>query len=102
MNLTTLRRLIEALLIAAHGGIVFDHFSVPAGLISGSMIAVAIAAIAGRPVAVPPAAQRVAFVCIGITLGSVVTPATLRGLTAYPVSITILVVCTVAMTASAT
>lgn len=101
MTVTMLGRLLEALLIAAIGGIVFDRLGVPAGLISGSMIAVACAAIVGRPVAVPPAVQRVAFVCIGITLGSVVTPATLHGLTAYPVSITILVLCTIGMTASA-
>jgi membrane AbrB-like protein len=102
MTATALRRLIEALLIATLGGIAFDRFGVPAGLISGAMVAVAVAAVAGRPVAVPPPVQRVAFVCIGITLGSVVTPETLHGLTAYPVSITILVLCTICMTAAAT
>jgi hypothetical protein len=102
MTVLMLRRLIEALLIAAIGGLAFDWAGVPAGLISGSMIAVAAAAVAGRPIAVPGMVQRVAFFCIGITLGSVVTPATLRGLTTYPVSIAILVLCTVAMTASAT
>jgi membrane AbrB-like protein len=97
-----LRRLTEALLIAAIGGIAFDLAGVPAGLISGSVVAVAIAAIAGRPLAIPSPFARVIFVVVGITLGSVITPETLRGVTAYPVSITVLVICTICMTAGAT
>jgi uncharacterized protein len=97
-----LRRLIEALVIAAIGGLAFDWLGVPAGLVSGSMLAVGLAALAGRPLAVPAPFARVVFFCIGVTLGSVVTPETLRGITAYPASIALLAVCTVCMTAATT
>ena len=97
-----LLRLFEALIFGAIGGILFDRLGVPAGLISGSVVAVGMAAIAGRPVAIPVPVARVVFVCIGITLGSIVTPETLRGLTAYPVSVAVLALCTACMTAATT
>jgi len=44
----------ETLAIGAAGGLAFVAAGLPGGLISGSMIAVGIAAIAGRQLAVPP------------------------------------------------
>ena len=55
---TALRCMAEALIIAAIGGIAFDHFGVPAGLISGSVVASAIAAVAGRPLAIDRKSTR--------------------------------------------
>lgn len=80
----------ETLLIAAVGGVAFTLIGVPAGLVSGSMLATAVAALAGRPMQVPLPLARVSFVLIGILLGAVVTPETLRGMATWPLSIALL------------
>jgi len=77
----------ETLLIAAAGGVAFTLLGVPAGLVSGSMLVTAAAALMGRPTKVPLPLARVCFVLIGILLGAVVTPATLRGMASWPLSI---------------
>lgn len=92
-----LRRTTEAVAIGAVGGIALNATGMPAGLISGSVVAVAIAAIAGRPVVVPVPLARTVFVLIGIALGSIVSPETLQGITAYPLSIAILAAATFGM-----
>jgi len=43
----------ETLLIALAGGLGFTYFGLPAGLVSGSVVAVATAAQRGRPVNLP-------------------------------------------------
>ena len=93
------RRTAEALAIGAAGGIALNATGMPAGLISGSVIAVAIAAIAGRPVTVPVPLARTVFVLIGMALGSIVSPETLNGIAAYPLSIAILATSTFCMIA---
>jgi uncharacterized protein len=60
-------------------------------LVSGSVLAVTAAALLGRPVKMPLAFVRVCSVVVGILLGSVVTPETLRGVTTWPASIALLV-----------
>ena len=82
----------ETLLTAAAGGIAFTLIGFPAGLISGSMLVTAAAALMGRPMKVPLALARVCFVVIGTFLGAVVTPATLRGMATWPLSIALLAV----------
>lgn len=82
----------ETLLIAAAGGVAFTLLGVPAGLVSGSMLVTAAAALMGRPMKVPGPLARVSFVLIGILLGAVVTPETLRGMAAWPLSIAMLAV----------
>lgn len=83
---------VETLLIAAVGGIGFTLVGVPAGLVSGSVLAVAIAALAGRPTRVPLWLARVCFVLIGMLLGAVVTPETLSGIATWPASVALLAV----------
>jgi len=85
----------ETLVIAGAGGIAFSLIGVPAGLVSGSVLAVASAALAGRPTRVPLWLARVCFVLIGMLLGAVVTPATLAGLSTWPLSVALLTVSTV-------
>ncbi|HKG00923.1 MAG TPA: AbrB family transcriptional regulator [Xanthobacteraceae bacterium] len=92
-----LLRTAETLAVAALGGLVFTAAGFPAGLISGSMLAVAIAAVMGRPVVIPLALARSAFVLLGILLGAVVMPETLKGIADWPLSIAILVVAAVCM-----
>jgi membrane AbrB-like protein len=93
---------VETLLIAAAGGITFAKIGIPAGIVSGSVLAVAIAALAGRQMRVPTPVARVCFVLIGILLGAIVTPETLRGMATWPLSIAVLAVATIGMIAATT
>jgi membrane AbrB-like protein len=95
----SLRRTVETLLFAAAGGLVFHLLGFPAGFVSGSMAAVALAALLGRPCGMPNWLTRLFFLAIGISLGTVVTPETLRGMAAAPVSIAVLMITTIAITA---
>jgi uncharacterized protein len=99
---TTLRRLAETLVIGAVGGIAFQRLGLPAGLVSGSIVAASIASLLGRPLAVPNDLTRVVLVIVGIALGSVVTPETLQGLARYPLSIAILALAIPSMTLATT
>jgi membrane AbrB-like protein len=97
MTRDILRRFGETLLVGIIGGAVFSVLGVPVGWLSGAMIFVAVAALAGRPVHVPPAFARIVFVLIGISLGGAVTPETLRGVATWPLSVVLLCI---AMTAA--
>lgn len=99
---TSLRRTIEALLIAAVGATIATYAGVPAPLISGSVLATALAAIAGRPLAVPVPLARAVFVIVGMALGGIVTPETLKGFTAYPLTLVVLAASTFCMIAGTT
>jgi membrane AbrB-like protein len=92
----------ETMLIAAAGGITFVFLGIPAGLVSGSVLAVAIAALFGRPMNVPLPLARACFLMTGILLGAVVTPETLRGVATWPLSIALLAVATVCMIVATT
>ncbi len=96
----TALRAAETLLIGTVGGVIFTLIGFPAGLVSGSLLSVAVAALAGRPLIVPRPLSRVISVLVGISLGAVVTPETLMGLAAFPLSIAVLLVATVCMIAA--
>ena len=87
-----LRHVAETLAFAAAGGLTLGLLGMPAGFLSGSILAVAGASLAGRPMLIPIAMMRVLLVLIGISLGSVVTPETLHGMATYPLSIAALIV----------
>lgn len=91
-RIQTLRQVAETFAFAAAGGLVPGLSGVPAGYLSGAILAVSAAALAGRPMRVPAALTRTIFVLIGISLGAVVTPAMLHGMATYPVSLAVLVV----------
>jgi uncharacterized protein len=86
------RNVAETLAFAAVGGFSLGLLGVPAGYLSGSILLVACASIAGRPMQIPLLPMRILLVLIGISLGAVVTPATLRGMANYPLSIAVLMV----------
>ena len=90
----------ETLLIAAAGGLGFHALGFPGGLVAGSMLVVAAAALAGRPMRVPLLLARPCFVVVGILLGAVITPETLRGIATWPLSIAVLLVSTISMFAA--
>jgi membrane AbrB-like protein len=95
-----LARLVESILIGAAGGFLFNAAKFPAGWLAGSMVFSAVAALAGRSIYVPGVLARVCSIAIGITIGGVVTPQTLHGMTTWPLSIAMVSVSVVAATAA--
>jgi hypothetical protein len=85
---------LETLAIGAVGGGLFLWLSLPGGLISGAMIAVGVAAIAGRPLSVPAILTQTVLVLLGISLGSLVSRQLLQHLGAYPLTIALLALAT--------
>src|SRR5471032_2473044 len=81
---------LETLAIGAAGGALFLWANLPGGLISGAMISVGVAAIAGRPLAVPPILTQTVLVLLGISLGSLVSRQLLQHMGAYPLTIGLL------------
>jgi hypothetical protein len=92
-----IRHVIETLCVAALGGVGFALVGFPAGLIAGSMLTVAIAALAGRPMQVPMSVARVSFVLIGMLLGAVITPELVLGVGRWPLSIALLILAALLM-----
>src|ERR1700722_6801356 len=74
----------ETLAIATAGAAIFVLLNLPAALISGSVVFVATAALAGRPMRVPLPLARIGYVIVGVLPGTVVTPGTLQGIAAWP------------------
>jgi membrane AbrB-like protein len=91
-SFSTLIPTAETLLIAAVGAIAFLLIGFPAGLVTGSMLAVTVGALLGRPMKIPLPLARVCFVITGTLLGAVVTPATLAGIATWPLSVALVVV----------
>jgi uncharacterized protein len=85
---------LETLVIGAAGGALFLWANLPGGLISGAMIAVGIAAIAGRPLTMPPILTQTVLVLLGISLGSLVSRQLLQHMGAYPLTIALLALAT--------
>lgn len=84
----------ETLAIGVGGGALFLFLNLPGGLISGAMIAVGIAAIAGRPLGMPPVLTQSVLLLLGISLGSLVSQQMLHNMAAYPLTIALLALAT--------
>ena len=99
-----LRRVVietaETLATALAGGLTFTWLGLPAGLVSGSVVAVATAALLGCPVRVPLTLARICYVVVGTLLGTVVTPETLRGVITWPASVALLMLASLGMIAA--
>jgi membrane AbrB-like protein len=85
---------LETLAIGTAGGVLFLWAQLPGGLISGAMIAVGIAAIAGRPLTVPAILTQTVLVLLGISLGSLMSRQLLQHVGAYPLTIALLALAT--------
>jgi membrane AbrB-like protein len=85
---------LETLAIGTIGGVLFLVAGIPGGLISGAMVAVGIAAIAGRPLAMPPILTQSVLVLLGNSLGSLVSRQLLQHMGAYPLTIALLALAT--------
>jgi uncharacterized protein len=85
---------LETLAIGAAGGLLFVGAHLPGGLISGAMLATGIAAMAGRPLSVPPVLTQAVLVVLGISLGSVVSRQLIQHVSAYPLTVALLALAT--------
>jgi hypothetical protein len=85
---------LETLVIGAAGGLLFLWAELPGGLISGAMAAVAIAALAGRPLAVPAVLTQSVLVLLGVSLGSLMSQQLLQHMSSYPLTIGLLALAT--------
>ena len=90
---TTLQ-FLETLSIGTAGGIAFLVFALPGGLISGAMLAVAIAAMLGRRMTVPAHLTQAVLVMLGISLGALMSRQLLQHISAYPLTIGLLALAT--------
>lgn len=99
-RVNTLPRLAETLVIATIGGAILGLAGLPAGWLSGAIVGVSAAALAGRPVLIPQPFARVVYVILGISLGSAVTPATINSMKTWPLSMIALMIAMLAVTVS--
>jgi membrane AbrB-like protein len=87
-------RVLETIAIGAAGGLLFLSANLPGGLISGAMIAVGIAALAGRRLVLPPILTQTVLLLLGISLGSLVSRQLIQHMSAYPLTIGLLALAT--------
>ena len=95
-------RQLATVAIAATGGLAFQYMGIPAGAMSGAMsVTAAVSSLLPGSV-VPLGAQlrRIAMVVSGISIGASVTPDVLANVIHYPISITAMMLCVIAMTAT--
>src|SRR6202166_66531 len=85
---------LETLAIGSIGGALFLLLHLLGGLITGAMIAVGVAAIAGRPLMMPAIMTQAVLVLLGISLGSLMSRQLLQHLGAYPLTIALLALAT--------
>jgi uncharacterized protein len=85
---------VETLVVGTAGGALSLWAQFTGGLISGAMVAVGIAAIAGRPMALPPILAQAILVLLGISLGSLISQQLLQHIGAYPLTIALLAAAT--------
>src|SRR3954447_9310430 len=95
-----LRHFVETLGYASAGAAAFGLAGLPAGWLSGAIVGVSAAALAGRHPCVPPQVGRIVYVVLGISLGSSVTPETVATMVTWPLSMLALTVAMVAVTVS--
>ena len=84
-------RVAVTLAVGAVGGTLFGLAGLPAGWLTGAMVAVAIAAVAGTEVEIPVGLRNVAFVVVGSFLGTSVSPQLVSELPRWPISLAVLI-----------
>src|SRR3954463_15539473 len=94
------RRFTETLAYAGLGSAALGLAGLPAGWLSGAIVGVSAAALAGRHPFVPPQVGRIVYVILGISLGSSVTPETVATMVTWPLSMLALTIAMVSITVS--
>lgn len=83
------------------GALLFSLLGLPAAYLSGAMVAVAAASIAGVRTEVPGGIRDLCFIATGIAMGAGVSPQALAGAAKWPVSLAILAIAVPAIGGSA-
>ncbi|MBS7542262.1 AbrB family transcriptional regulator [Ancylobacter oerskovii] len=96
-RLRGLARTAATLALALAGGGLFAFLGMPAGWLSGALVACAVASLAGAPVGIGRRLRDVTFVLLGTSMGSAVSPDTLRGIASWPATMAILMISLPAM-----
>jgi uncharacterized protein len=97
---TVLGKVALTLGLGGAGGWLLAQVGAPAPWLTGSMLAVAAAALSGLPLAMPTWIRTLAFVLLGISIGSAVTPEALGEVQAWPGSVCLLLLAVGATTAA--
>lgn len=94
-------RLLTTLAIGTVGGAVAAFFGLPAGWLLGAAITVTLASLAGFDTSIPPRLRDLAFVVIGLSMGSGVSSETVAESARWPLSLVAVLVCLYATIAAA-
>lgn len=94
----TAARLSLTLVIAAIGGAAFNLFGLPAAWLSGAMVFVATATLAGAPTLMPARLRDALFFMIGLSMGAGVHPDVVERIGEWPVSMAMLVLVVICVT----
>ena len=97
---TVLGKVVLTFALGGAGGWMLAQVGAPAPWLTGSMLAVAAAALSGLPLAMPTWIRTLAFVLLGISIGSAVTPEALGEVQAWPGSVCLLLLAVGATTAA--
>ena len=91
-------KLFLTVLLAAGGGVTFYALGLPAAWLSGAMVFVAVATLAGVPTVMPDRLRDALFVVIGVSMGAGVRPDVVERIGDWPVSMALLLVVVVCVT----
>lgn len=94
------RRFLVTLAISALGGLLFELLGLPAGWVSGGLLAVAAASLAGVDTDVPRPVRAPVYLILGVYSGGGVSQETLHQMQTWPASFAILALSLVALIAS--
>ena len=89
-----------SLAVAGAGAAAATLLGLPAAVLVGGTAAVALAAMSGLSVSVPPAPRNVAFAALGVTLGAGATPDIAAEVSRWPLALLVLPFAMAAMTAA--
>ena len=96
----TVRQFAITLALSAGGGFLFQSLGMPAGWISGGLLAVAIASLSGFDSEVPQPIRAPVYLVLGLYAGGGVSQQTIHQMATWPLSFAILGVSLVALIAS--
>ena len=102
LSLKTLPGECLTLAIGAFGGLLFTYLHIPGGAMSGSVIAVALTTVYGKPTPLAGPLRVLALSTMGMAIGAVVGPDTFANMAAYPGSMALMTLCVILMTLAST
>jgi hypothetical protein len=94
-HLRTVALILLTIAVGSAGGAAFYLLGFPAPWLTGSVMAASIAVLSGAKLIMPPIVRHLAFLVLGVSIGSGVDAETLSGVVKWPASIAVLCVCVV-------